>query len=248
MARLPRLALAHHLHHVAQSGLNGGRIVSDEVDCLAWLTLLGRVALRHGVAVHAWLLLPQRFYLLLTPAEAGALSSLMQDLARDHGREFNARHGRTGTVWAGRFRSSILEPESYGLGCMLMMDTLPVRLGLTETAADYLWSSHRQYVGGQAPMGSPELQPLPFMWRLGNTPFAREEAYRRLVDAQPLAARDKELQAALDGGWALGSEEFLAGLSKLTARRLGKSKPGRPRLAPSQMKATDSTRSKYGPN
>jgi putative transposase len=231
MARLPRLALANHLHHVAQAGLNGGRIVGDDSDCHSWVGLLNGATRRHGVALHAWLLLPQRFHLLVTPPESSALSSMMQDLARDHGRQFNARHGRSGTVWAGRFRGSILEPEVYGLACMLMLDALPVRLGLAETAADYAWSSHRQYIGAQSPPGFPDLRSPPFIWQLGNTPFAREEAYRRLVSMQPLASRDAELQVALDGGWALGSREFLASLSKLTSRRLGKALPGRPRSA-----------------
>jgi putative transposase len=232
MARLPRLALSRHLHHVAQAGINGGSIVQDDSDCLSWVSMLSRLTRQHGVALHAWLLLPQRFHLLVTPTEATGLSQMMQDLARDYGRHFNTRYGRSGTVWAGRFRSSILEPEVHGLACMLMMDALPVRLGLVETAADYAWSSHRQHIGGQPPSEFPDLRPMPFMWQLGNTPFAREEAYRRLVGVQPLATRDKELQAALEGGWALGSKDFLVGLSKLTARRLAKSKPGRPRSKP----------------
>lgn len=229
MARLPRLALPLRLHHVAQAGINGGSIFEDDSDCLSWVSMLSRLTQRHGVALHAWLLLPQRFHLLVTPTEATGLSLMMQDLARDYGRHFNAKHGRSGTLWAGRFRSSILEPESHGLACMLMMDALPVRLGLVETAADYAWSSHRQLIGGQSPSAFPDLRPTTFVWQLGNTPFAREEAYRRLVGAQPLAERDKELQAALEGGWALGSSDFLVELSRLTARRLARSKPGRPR-------------------
>ena len=93
MARLPRLALSRHLHHVAQAGINGGSIVQDDSDCLSWVSMLSRLTRQHGVALHAWLLLPQRFHLLVTPTEATGLSrqEVIQRLSREH-RPAAARH------------------------------------------------------------------------------------------------------------------------------------------------------------
>jgi putative transposase len=228
MARLPRLAIAGHLHHVLQSGHNNTAIFSDDLDRQALVDILDASARRFGVAIHAWVWLPNLFHLLATPVSGESLPRMMQALGRDYVRRFNHRHVRTGTLWAGRYRSSMLEAQAYALPCMVFLDLLPVSSGLAETAGDYPWSSHRHYAGMQKSVQLSCLSPLPAVWQLGNTPFAREAVYRERVDQSFGAETFGSLADAVNGGWALGSSTFLTELQRLTERRVAKARPGRP--------------------
>ncbi|EYC52282.1 transposase [Hylemonella gracilis str. Niagara R] len=225
MARLPRLSVAGQAHHVVQRGNDGQAIFRDEVDRRQMLQLLETQAREHRVALHAYVLMDNHVHLLLTPATAEGLPKMMQAVGRRYVRWFNDRHGRSGTLWEGRYRSTVIEAERHLLPCMAYIDLNPVRAGLVAQAADYPWSSHTHHIGQRADR---LVTPHALYWALGNTPFAREAAYTRLV-AEGLTQQQQEaLTDSAFKGWALGGPEFMAALQKQTARRLSKGKAGRP--------------------
>lgn len=225
MARLPRLTLADHAHHVIQRGNNGQPIVIDRADRERLLALLGEQAARFGVALHAYVLLDNAFQLLATPSSATGLPQFMQAVGRSYVRGFNDRHARTGTLWEGRYRSTLIQPERYLLACMALIDLAPVRAGLAEAAEGFAWSSHGHYAGLRHDR---LLTPHPLYWQLGNTPFAREADYADRVRAGVAPSDEAALTAATLQGWAAGDAEFLASLQKTTARRVVKARAGRP--------------------
>lgn len=225
MARLPRLTLAAHPHHVIQRGNNRQSICLDRTDFQTLKDVLAASAQRHQVAVHAFVLMDNHFHLLATPPTDDALPKMMQTLGRSYVRYFNDRHQRTGTLWEGRYKSTLIESERYLLACMAYIDLNPVRAGLVTNAADYAWSSYAHYAGIRA---DKLLTPHPLVWNLGNTPFAREAAYAQLVQAGLTSVQQSALTEAALHGWALGESEFLNALQKETPRRLRKSAPGRP--------------------
>ncbi|WP_027014035.1 transposase [Comamonas composti] len=228
MARLPRLTIADQPHHVVQSGNNGMVIFMDAQDHETLLDLLRDQAPRWQVQVHAYLLMPSRFHLLLTPRTAEGLPKLMQALGRAYVRYFNDRHGRSGTLWEGRYRGTVIEPD-WLLACMVFMDTCPVHAGLVAQAGDWPWSSHA-HNAGLASNGW--IQPHAVFWTLGNTPFARDAAYVQAVN-QGLSADDRErIDEAAMRGWALGSADFLEKLQQKTKRRLTRQRAGRPASQP----------------
>ena len=227
MARLPRLTLPGHLHHVIQRGNNRQPIVKTDADREVLLELVGEYAKKHQVAINAYVLMDNHVHLLLTPGTADGVPRMMQAIGRRYVRHFNARHGRTGTLWEGRYRSTLLQAERYLLPCMAYLDLNPVRAGLVTDPAQHVWSSHRHYVG----QGSDRrITPHPAYWRLGNTPFAREAAYAELVRSGLSAAQLTVITNALLHGWALGEPDFMAALQAQTDRRVSKGKPGRPPL------------------
>ena len=185
------------------------------------------------LAIHAYVLMPDHFHLLLTPGDAPALSHSMQSLGRRYVRWFNERHQRSGTLWEGRFRSTVLEPERYLLDCMRYIELNPVRSALVADAASYPWSSMAHHLGLRV---DPLITDPPQFWSLGNTPFERQAAYGRLC-AAPLDPQVLEqLRASIQRGWPLGTREFLDALARKTARPLVRRPVGRPRrksLAPS---------------
>ena len=229
MARLPRLTIPNLPHYVLHRGNNRQTVFVDADDYQTFVDLLQQLAQTHLVAVHAFVLMPDHFQLLVTPQTEQGLPQLMQALGRAYVRYFNARHARTGTLWEGRYRSTVVEPTAPLLQCIIYMDASPQHAGLVVQAADYPWSSCTHHLGAQ---NIPWLRDPAAFWALGNTPFAREAAYADLVHAGVSAADGAALADAVPRGWALGDAEFLADLQKTTARRVGKLRAGRPKSKP----------------
>jgi putative transposase len=229
MARLSRLTLPGQLHLVTHRGNNRQPVVIDDADRQTLLDLLCEQAARHRVAMHAYVLLPTGLYLLLTPASAEGMPAMMQAVGRAYVRYFNARHGRSGTLWEGRYRSTLIQPERHLLPCMVLLDTEPLRAGLCMDPAAYAWSSHRHHVG-QSP--DRRLTTHPLYWTLGNTPFAREAAYAEMVHRGLNVQQMGAIHEAVWHGWALGDSAFLASLQQDTSRRLQPIRPGRPKKSP----------------
>lgn len=227
MARQPRLTVPGYPHHVIQRGNNRQPIVRDDADRMHWLALLAEHSVRFQVAVHAYVLMDNHFHLLATPETETGLPQLMQALGRSYVRYFNNRHGRSGTLWEGRYRSTVVETERYLLACMVYIDLNPVRAGLVAEPAEYPWSSHRHAIGQVV---DKLVSPHALLWSLGNTPFAREAAYRELVQAGLARGESEALTQATLSGWALGSERFVEALQEGSGRRLAPGRPGRPRL------------------
>lgn len=229
MARLPRLTLPGMPHHVLHRGNNRQNVFLDDEDRACFVDLLQACARQARVEVHAFVLMPADFQLLLTPADTLGLPAFMQALGRSYVRYFNQRHRRSGTLWEGRYRSTVVQAEAYLLPCMVYLDVLPVRLGLAQGPSGYGWSSCRHYLG-MAQM--PWLRPHAMWWGLGNTPFAREAEYARLLSEGVGMALAESFALAVESGWVLGSEDFVAALQKSASRRVVKKTAGRPRKTP----------------
>ncbi|MBU4423823.1 MAG: transposase [Gammaproteobacteria bacterium] len=225
MARLPRLTLAGYPHHIIQRGNNRQVIFADRQDFETMLALLADNAQKFAVAVHAYVLMDNHFHLLATPATAEALPLMMQAVGRSYVRYFNQRHGRSGTLWEGRYRSTLIETERYLLACMVYIDLNPVRAGMVAQAGAWSWSSYAHYLGQRI---DKLVTPHALYWALGNTPFAREAAYAELVQAGIGSGEQAALTDAALRGWALGDADFVAELQKKSPRRATKAKPGRP--------------------
>lgn len=225
MARLPRLTVAGYPHHIIQRGNNRQPIVVDAADYRDLLARWQEAAARLGVAVHAYVVMSNHVHLLATPQSEQALPLFMQDVGRGYVRRFNLRHGRTGTLWEGRYRSTVIDTDRYMLACMAYIDLNPVRADMVAAARDYPWSSHGHYVGLRV---DPLVTAPPSWWGLGNTPFAREQAYADLVQAGVNPVQQTALVDATLKGWALGDADFVAQLQNRLHRRVRKGAPGRP--------------------
>lgn len=225
MARLARLAIAHQLHYVGQKGHNGSAVMLDAADVHTFLQHLRTEVFGKPVQLHAFALEPGGYHLLVTPSAPGALSALVQGLGRRYGPYFNRRYRRSGGLWEGRFKTTLLAP-SVELEVMLWMahkaqdaaQTLGLPASVLGSAAHYQ---------GQALERS--ISPSSLWWHMGNTPFARETAFSQAVAQGLSEARTKALTQTLGREWVVGDAPFIGTLNALTQRRLEKAKPGRPK-------------------
>jgi putative transposase len=225
MARLPRLTVPGYPHHIIQRGNNRQPIFVHGGDYELLLELLEENAKKFQVAIHAYVLMSNHFHLLATPETTEGIPQMMQAVGRRYVRNFNLRHGRTGTLWEGRYKSTLIQAERYLLACMVYIDLNPVRAGIAAEPGDYPWTSHNHYMGRRADR---LVTPHPLYWELGNTPFSRDEAYASLVRAGISTDQQRALTDSALRGWALGEPNYVADLQRRTARRVAKANAGRP--------------------
>lgn len=224
MARLPRFPGAGLVHHVVQHGHNRHPVVIDDADRRNWRALLGEALATTRVALHAWVLLPDHFHLVLTPLADGDVGRLMQSLGRRYVSTFNRRHGRSGTLWDGRYRACLVEPGQEVLHSLCFVDAHLHRSGASDEQA-LAWSSLAHHLGRSR---DPLLTDPPELWALGNTPFERQAAYAGLMEAGLPVAQVARIAAAVHRGWPLGSAGFAVGLAARTGRAAAPRPRGRP--------------------
>jgi putative transposase len=229
VARPLRQTIAAYPYHVIQRGHNRQRVFADDVDRRQYLGWLQEAGARYGLAVHAYVLMDNHLHLLCTPSQDDALSQAMQAVGRRYVRWFNRRHGRTGTLWEGRFRSSLVEADRYLLACQRYIEANPQRAGMVESVSDWPWSSHRHHVGLAM---DPLVSPHPTVWALGNTPFERESAYRKLFDESVSQSEHDWLRDRLIAGKPTASTDFQKNLEAARGVHLIARPVGRPRVRP----------------
>ena len=225
MARLPRLEIPGQPHLLIHRGHNRQAVFVDDDDRQAFRAALRSASAEAGVALHAYALGRGEISLLATPGSSGALGRMMQRIGRRYVLAFNRRHQRQGSLWEGRFRATVIEPERYLLTCMRLVEASPVHEQLVVHARDWIWSSAACHLGERS---DPLVTDHAVFWTLGNTPFERQASYARLLE-QPLDETEQTAaRSAAERGWALGGEAYVASLAGSTHRRLEPRPRGRP--------------------
>ena len=228
MARRARLRIAGCPLHVIQRGNNRAACFHSESDRLCYLHLLREEADKFGCSIHAYVLMTNHVHLLLTPSAPDGVSLLMKHLGQQYVQYVNRTKGRTGTLWEGRFRSSIVDSYRYLLSCYRYIEMNPVRAGLVAHPRDYRWSSYRVNAEG-AP--SKLVTPHDEYLALAATADARAVAYTRLFDAPLGEDCLSEIRHATNGGHVLGRHAFKAAVAAVLGRRVEPARPGRRRAA-----------------
>lgn len=227
MARQPRIDVAGCPQHLIQRGNNRQPCFLANTDRHRYLDWLRRAATDYGGCVHAYVLMSNHVHLLATGAEQGALGRMMQSLGRNYVRYFNSRHQRTGTLWEGRFKSSLVDSERYLLTCYRYIELNPVRAGIVDHPERYRWSSFSCNARGQ---NNALITPHEAYLALGNTKTERTTAYRRLFK-YPLPENDiTRIRATINQGKVLGSDAFLRKVQSQLNVRVTLAAPGRPKV------------------
>jgi putative transposase len=223
MARQPRLILPGVALHIIQRGNNRSACFAQDSDYLTYLGYLRHLSRKYDCELHAYCLMTNHVHLLMTPHASDACAPLMRDLGRCYVRYFNRRHGRTGTLWEGRFRACIAESAQYVLACYRYIESNPVRAGMVNHPGAYPWSSHAANSGVRV---DPLIKPHCEFLALAADVASCRLAYRGVFE-QPLEqGLLRSIRDATNGGYPLASDSFKSRISAPPGCRTERGKPG----------------------
>ncbi len=235
MARLPRFVLPGYPQHVIQRGNNRQQILFEEDDYWFLWEKIGNAADKFQCDIHAYTLMPNHFHLLLTPREEDGIGKLMQYVGRYYVQYFNARYERTGTLWEGRYRATLLDPKTYLLPVGRYVETNAVRAGVVDAPADYGWSS---FGGNALGADDPLLTPHPEYTRLGRSAKSRRAAYAKGFETPMDEALLTEIRNATNKAWVLGDARFCNEIEGQLNRRTSPRPRGGDRRSEAYRRAT----------
>ena len=229
MPRRPRLQLSEVPLHIVQRGINREPCFFAEEDYHCYLHWLEEAARDCGCAIHAYVLMTNHVHLLLTPAENGSPARLMQSLGRRYVQYINRFYRRTGSLWEGRYKSSLVQAESYLLACYRYIELNPVRAGMVIDPGQYRWSSYRANGLGQP---DPRLTSHALYLAQGRDADERVHAYRALFRPHLDAEAASDIRQALQRGMPVGQNRFAELICAKAGIRVNSDKRGRPEGKP----------------
>jgi len=215
MSRSPRLVLPAVPIHIIQRGNNRTPCFAGPADHMVYLTLLRQYAAESACQVHAYVLMTNHVHLLLSAGGRTGPSVLMRRLGQHYVQYFNRRHERSGTLWEGRFRSSLVDNEHYLLICQRYIELNPVRACMVEAPEEYAWSSYRaNALGADDPLITPHL----VYTGLGKNGEDRRVAYRHLFNDGLSDQVLTQIRSACNGNRPLGPESFVEQIEKIAGK------------------------------
>jgi putative transposase len=172
---------------------------------------------KHGCDIHAYVLMTNQVHLLITPYEEQSLAKALQMLGRYYVQYYNHCYQRTGTLWEGRYKATLIDSATYLLTCMRYIELNPVRAGMVAHPSEYPWSSYHYNALGQP---NDLLTPYLEYWRLGKTDEARQAAYRLLFKHHISKSSVTEIREATNKAWVLGNDRFKRRIQQKLERRV----------------------------
>ncbi|WGK92057.1 transposase [Pseudomonas migulae] len=225
MPRRARILMPGVPLHLIQRGNNRSVCFFSEEDYLFYIELLAEQANKNGCEVHAWCLMSNHVHLLISPQEQSGASLLMKGVGQRYVQYVNRTYGRSGTLWEGRFRSSLVQSDRYVLACYRYIEMNPVRAKMVAHPGEYRWSSYRN--NAQSDFSyfiTPHAQYL----SLGGANISTTDAYRELFRNELETGLVNQIRAATNGNYALGGSRFAAEIEAMIGRRAQRGRPGRP--------------------
>lgn len=227
MPRKPRFNLPDYTQHLIQRGNDRKPCFMKDRDRRFYLQCLHAACAKYHCEIHAYVLMTNHVHLLVTPRETWSVPKTMQTLGRNYVGYFNSQYDRTGTLWQGRYKSSLVQDDQYFLACSLYIEMNPVRAGIAIRPGDYVWSSYRSNaLGEKSELVTPHITYL----ALARQRSRRFVSYRKLFEAKPDDGQLGEVRHCLNHELVLGSELFRDEIQALTNNRPVRfSVGGRPR-------------------
>jgi putative transposase len=227
MPRKPRIHLPGLPQHVIQRGNNREPCFYAPADCQYYLETVGEALVTHECRLHAYVLMTNHVHLLITPLRTRGISFLMQAIGRKYVQYINRTYRRSGTLWEGRYKASLIDSDAWLLTCMRYIEMNPVRAGMVAHPSAYRWSSYRSNAQGAR---SGLITPHGLYLSLGSTLSDRLFAYRRLFAGGLGAGEVEEIRAMVNQELVLGRKDFRDRIAQMTRRQVCRGRDGRPSL------------------
>ncbi|BBB26398.1 transposase [Amphritea japonica] len=217
MARLPRLFLPGCPQHIIQRGNNRQATFFTDEDYKVYIDKLSLYADKHKVQIHAYVLMTNHVHLLLTAVDEWSISKLMQSLGRYYVLYINKTYQRTGTLWDGRYKSTLVDSDTYLLTVMRYIELNSVRAAMVEHPVEYPWSSYQANAVGKSIV---LISPHEVYQQLGKTQAERLSSYVSLFDNNIEENTLETIRNSTDKAWVLGTVRFKEQVEEQTKRRV----------------------------
>ena len=226
MARLPRYFIEGQPQHIIQRGNNRELIFLHNADYQFYLDCLNNAIKKHKLRVHSYVLMSNHVHLLVSPETKTSISKTLQSVGRRYVQYFNDTYKRTGTLWEGRYKATVIDSEQYLLTCMRYIELNPVRAGMVDKPGEYPWSSYAANAQGE---NNKLIISHEVYKQIGINEAERQSAYRQLFHATIDKSDLEALREATNKGWVLGSDCFRKEIERLSGRRCEAKPRGRPK-------------------
>lgn len=224
MPRRARMYIPGLSYHIVQRGNNREACFIEAENYSFYLDLWQSLASRNGVSVHAYCLMTNHVHFLVTPEEDISISNTMKVVGSRYAQYINKQYKRTGTLWEGRHRASLVQSERYLLTCYRYIELNPVRACMVQKPEEYRWSSYGANAWGDKSWLSHHHEYL----RLGQAIEERQHAYRELFRTR---FDDEDLhlfRKASHYCQPVGNDRFRKQIEEKYDIKLGQMKRGRP--------------------
>jgi putative transposase len=226
MARLARFFIKDQPQHIIQRGNNKDVIFAHEADYQSYLEYLAEAAEANELKIHAYVLMTNHVHLLASPLHEQSIPKTLQSLGRRYVQYFNRSYGRTGTLWEGRYRATLIDSDQYLFACMRYIELNPIRANMVRHPKNYPWSSYHHNANGKA---DALLTPHNLYLSLSKDEANRQAKYAALFKDRLSQLELESIRAATNKAWVLGSEKFKKRVEKLSGRRTSPKPRGRPK-------------------
>lgn len=231
MPRRARMYIPNLPYHIVQRGNNREACFIEPENYLFYLELWQKLSKRYGVAVHAYCLMTNHIHFLVTPETEDAISTTMKVVGSRYAQYINLKYKRTGTLWEGRHRSSMIQTEKYLLTCYRYIELNPIRAEMVKRPEEYKWSSYGMNAWGDHGWLTPHDEYL----ALGKSIYERCYVYRDIFKTQLSEENLHLFRKSAHYCQPIGDERFKRQIEKKYGLKLGQSKRGRPSRAENEM-------------
>jgi len=226
MPRQPRYFIPSIPQHVIARGIDRQAVFFQEKDYTLYRRALRQAAISSRCQVHAYVLMTNHVHLLVTPEQKHSLPLMMQAMGRNYVQRLNARYQRTGTLWEGRYKASLVQTDRYLLACQRYIELNPVRAGMVESPGQYPYSSYAHHALGR---DDPLLSPHANYLGLHTDPVARRHAYRALFRESLSEDLLIRLRSNTNACAVIGNDRFKEQVATMLGRDVPTGKRGRPK-------------------
>lgn len=226
MPRKPRHYLPEIPCHIIQRGNNRQACFYADDDYRLYLDCLREASERYHCAIHAYVLMTNHVHLMTTPSAEEGVSRMMQSVGRRYVQHINTTYKRTGTLWEGRHKASLVDTARYILACYRYIELNPVRAGMVARPEDYRWSSALGHLTGEP---DAMLKDHPLYMALGETGTERGKTYQSLFEGQIEPEETKYIRHCINYDVPLGDNRFKVEIENLLGKRIHDRRRGRPK-------------------
>jgi putative transposase len=227
MPRKARVLVPNCPHHVVQRGHNRKAVFLADQDYQYYLDNLREWKQELEIKLYAWCLMTNHIHIIAEPGkDAMTLSTLMKRVNGRQAAYVNKLEGRSGALWAGRYKASPIQKDGYLLCCCRYVELNPVRAGMVAGVGEYAWSSYRERVLGK---GQAMLDIDPIYNSLASTDQERRRRYRAFLEEGVSMEEKQFIDESVNRNQLTGNHLFVDEIEQrigLRVERRGRGRPG----------------------